>query len=388
MKSFEALRLKLESLPAPDVSHIEACEARENKLTKPLGALGRLEELSAWMSAWRGHPPAIGSINVIVFAGTHGVTAQGVSAYPSEVTRQMVANFDAGGAAINQLARLLDAKLDVIPLSLERPTADLSVAPAMTEQECMEALTIGYYKALSSQGDLHILGEMGIGNTTSASAIGAALFSEPGVGWAGPGTGLNVAGVRHKAEVVDRALALHGSLLSDPFEILRCLGGREIAALAGAILGSRAARVPVILDGFVVTMAAAALNAINPDVLAHCIAGHVSAEPAHRRLLDKLNLQPLLDLDMRLGEGSGAAVAALLIKAALACHNGMATFGEAGVSAAGRNEGKLELSLKSLVAHLQDRQIKVQSVSIGLHQEIHEGCVDFLCHLVGCGELF
>jgi len=309
-----------------------AVAAREGTLTKPPGSLGRLEELVAWLAHWQGHaPPRLDRVDVLVFAGNHGVTRQGVSAYPSEVTVQMVANFAAGGAAINQLARTAGATLRVIPLSLERPTEDFTVAPAMSEDEFLAALGTGY-EAVSPQSDLVCLGEMGIGNTTAAAAIAAALFGGGGARWAGRGTGVDDDGLARKRDVIDRALARHAGLLHDPIRVAAALGGRELAAILGAALAARRYGIPVLLDGFVCTAAVAPLFRLRTDTLAHALAGHVSAESGHRMLLDELHLKPLTDLNMRLGEASGAAVALLLLRAALACHTGMATFAEAGVS--------------------------------------------------------
>ena len=253
-----------------------------------------------------------------------------MSAYPATVTAQMVANFAAGGAAINQLCRTAGAELSVVPLDLDRPTADFCAAAAMSEAECLDALNRG----IAALGDLDLLavGEMGIANTTSAAALCAALHGGEAASWAGPGTGLDADGVARKAATIEQALGRHRHALGDPLEVLRRLGGREIAALAGAILAARLRRIPVLLDGFVATAAAAVLQAITADALDHCQAAHRSAEPAHGRLLEKLGLRPLLDLDMRLGEASGAALAILLCRAALACHTGMATFADAGVS--------------------------------------------------------
>jgi nicotinate-nucleotide--dimethylbenzimidazole phosphoribosyltransferase len=266
-----------------------------------------------------------------VFAGNHGVAARGVSAYPAAVTAQMVANFQAGGAAINQLCRVARAELAVVPLDLERPTGDLCIGAAMTEAEFLDALN-GGIASVPSALDLLAVGEMGIGNTTAAAAICAALYGGPAAWWTGPGTGLDPHGVAHKAAVVGRALTRHAEAFRDPLEVLRRLGGREIAAIAGAILTARTQRIPVLLDGFVAGAAAAVLHAQESDALDHVQAAHLSAEPGHARLLEHLSLRPLLQLDMRLGEASGAAVAILLCRAALACHLGMATFAEAGVS--------------------------------------------------------
>jgi nicotinate-nucleotide--dimethylbenzimidazole phosphoribosyltransferase len=330
--SLASFRAELRALPGPDAAAAEAARAREAQLTKPAGALGRLEALAIWLAAWQGrHPPSLENPLCLVFAGNHGVAARGVSAYPSEVTRQMVANFAAGGAAINQLCKAYGAVLEVIPLELERPTADLCAAPAMSESDCAAALAAGW-SAVRPGHDLLLVGEMGIGNTTSASALCAALFGGGGADWAGPGTGVDAKGVGRKAEAVDAALACHGAALADPLEALRRLGGRELAAIAGAVAAARRQRIPVILDGFVATAAAAPLIKLAPGTLDHCLAGHVSAEPGHRRLLAAIGKEPLLSLGMRLGEASGAAMALGVLRGALAAHRGMATFAEAGVS--------------------------------------------------------
>jgi nicotinate-nucleotide--dimethylbenzimidazole phosphoribosyltransferase len=319
-------------LPAGDAAAAAAAGARDAILTKPAGSLGRLEEAVVWLARWQGRtPPRLDRVEVLVFAGNHGVTAQGVSAYPAAVTGQMVANFAAGGAAINQLARTAGAQLRVLPLALERPTADFTTAPAMTEAEFLDAVAAGY-GAIPPDADLVCLGEMGIGNTTAAAALAAALFGGGGARWAGRGTGVDDAGLERKRSAIDRALARHQSCMTDPLACAAALGGRELAAILGAALAARCRRIPVLLDGFVCTAAAAPLAKLAPDALAHAMAAHVSAEAGHRMLLEELGLRPLLDLGMRLGEGSGAAVAVLVLRAALACHTGMATFGEAGVA--------------------------------------------------------
>jgi nicotinate-nucleotide--dimethylbenzimidazole phosphoribosyltransferase len=330
--SFEEFRLRIRALPGPDLAAAAAARARQAQLTKPPGSLGRLEELAIWLAAWqRRHPPSLDNPLCLVFAGNHGVVARGVSAFPGEVTRQMVANFAAGGAAINQLCEAYGAALEVIPLDLDRPTADFTEAPAMSEAECAAALAAGW-RAVKPGHDLLLVGEMGIGNTTAAAALAAALCGGGGVDWAGPGTGLDAEGVGRKALVVDSALAFHGRALGDPLEALRRLGGRELAAICGAVAAARHLGIPAVLDGFVATAAAAPLVKLAADALDHCIAGHVSAEPGHRRLLEALGKEPLLALGMRLGEASGAAVGLGVLRGAVAAHRGMATFAQAGVS--------------------------------------------------------
>jgi nicotinate-nucleotide--dimethylbenzimidazole phosphoribosyltransferase len=330
--SIAELRGACLDLPHPHLDAAERVASREALLTKPPGSLGRLEDMVAWLALWQGrHPPRLDRVDILVFAGNHGVAAQGVSAYPAEVTVQMVANFNTGGAAINQLARIAGADLRVIALSLDEPTADFTLAPAMDEAAFLAAVAAGA-AAVSPDADLLCLGEMGIGNTTAASAIAAALFGGGGARWAGRGTGVDHAGLARKQAVIDRALARHAAVLDDPLMIAAALGGRELAAILGATLTARRRRIPVLLDGFVSTAAVAPLARLNADAIRHALAGHVSAEAGHRLLLEALGLVPLLDLKMRLGESSGAAVAVLLLRAALACHTGMATFAEAQVS--------------------------------------------------------
>lgn len=328
---FDDIRDLVKDLPGPDPEAASACQTREAQLTKPPGALGRIESLSEWLCAWQGrHPPKAERVVVAVFAGNHGVVAQGVSAYPPEVTRQMVANFQSDGAAVNQICKTFGLGLKVFELALEQPTRDITLDAALEEAEC--AATMAYGMEATEACDILCIGEMGIGNTTIAAALSLALFGGKAEDWVGPGTGVEGAALKRKAEVVRRAVDLHRDHLGDPLEVLRRLGGREVAAMTGAVLAARLQRIPVILDGYVATAAAAVLKAMRPDALDHCVAGHVSAEPAHRRLLAELGLTPVLDLGMRLGEGSGAAMAAGIVKAAADLHAGMATFQSAGVA--------------------------------------------------------
>lgn len=330
--SIEQLSAACSDLPTPDGQALTAASARQDTLTKPQGSLGRLEELAIFLAGWQGRAePVLDKVAVIVFAGSHGVTARGVSAFPAEVTAQMVANFAAGGAAINQLARAAGAELTVVPLEIERPTADFTTAPAMSEDEFLAAVSTGY-DAVSPATELLCLGEMGIGNTTAAAALAAALFGGKGGDWVGRGTGVDDAGLSRKAAAVDAAVAFHGAALSDPLAALARVGGRELAAIFGAVLAARSYRIPVLLDGFVCTAAAAPLARLHPAGLAHALAAHMSAEAGHRDLLQRLGLKPLLDFNMRLGEASGACLAVNLLRSALACHAGMASFAEAGVS--------------------------------------------------------
>ena len=332
---FDDIRNLLEGLPGPDLAAAEKARAREGQLTKPPGALGRLETIAEWLAAWQGrHPALIQRPLAAVFAGNHGVVAQGVTAFPQEVTKQMVANFSAGGAAVNQLCKTFDTGLKVFELALELPTGDITQGPALEEAEC--AATIAYgMEAVAGGADLLCIGEMGIGNTTIAAALCHGLYGGTAADWVGPGTGVQGEALARKVDAVARAVELHKPHLGDPLEVMRRLGGRELAAMAGAILAARYQKIPVLLDGYVACAAAAVLHRANPAALDHCMAAHKSAEPAHGRLLEKLGLVPLLDLGMRLGEASGAALAVGIVKAAADLHAGMATFAEAGVSGKG-----------------------------------------------------
>jgi len=328
LKEFAAT---IDAFPSIDQTAEAGAKARNGMLTKPPGALGRLEDLAIWYAGWRRQvAPTLENPQVIVFAGNHGVTAQGVSAFPAEVTAQMVHNFKAGGAAINQLSKVFGAKMSVHAIDLESPTADFTTAAAMSETEVVAALKIGW-NSVDPAADILVCGEMGIGNTTSAAAIASALFGGNGDDWVGRGTGVDDEGLKRKASVVDRGVALHKGA-ETPLETLRCLGGRELAAIVGAIARARIERIPVILDGFICTAAASILEKAASGALDHCVAGHASAEQAHKRLLNYLGKEPLLTLGLRLGEGSGAALAIGILKGAIACHSGMATFAEAGVS--------------------------------------------------------
>jgi nicotinate-nucleotide--dimethylbenzimidazole phosphoribosyltransferase len=326
------VRAIMAEFPAVDADAAGKAAAREGTLTKPAGSLGRLEEITAWLAGWQGrHPPRIERARVAVFAGNHGVAARGVSAFPSSVTAQMVQNFVAGGAAINQLCKAADAELRVYEMALDRPTADFTIEPAMSEADCAKAMAYGMM-AVEPGLDLLCLGEMGIANTTSASALTCALFGGSAADWTGPGTGVGGSALQRKTEVVAAGVALHRPAARDSFDILRRLGGQELAAITGAIMAARLARTPVLLDGFACTASAAVLYAADRHALDHCMVAHVSAEPGHRRLLHAIGKHALLDFCMRLGEASGAALAVPILKAAVACHTGMATFAEAGVS--------------------------------------------------------
>lgn len=328
----DEIRALLRHLPGPDLEAGTATALRESVLTKPPGALGRLEELSFWLATWQArHPPRCDHPRTLVFAANHGVAARGVSAYPAAVTAEMVKNFRAGGAAINQICRVVDADLRVFEMNLEVPTGDIVEEPAMSEAECATAMAYGMM-AVEPGIDVLALGEMGIGNTTAASALSLALFGGEAALWAGPGTGVKGEALEAKRGAIAAAVARHRPQAEDALDLLRRLGGLELAAIAGAVLAARLGRVPVLLDGFASTAAAAVLYAADPHALDHAIVAHLSAEPAHRLLLERIGKRPLLDLGMRLGEATGATLAFAILKAAAACHNGMASFSEAGVS--------------------------------------------------------
>ncbi|MFC3164364.1 nicotinate-nucleotide--dimethylbenzimidazole phosphoribosyltransferase [Ciceribacter thiooxidans] len=328
---FDDFRALLRDLPGPETAALIAARDRDRQLTKPPGSLGRLEEIAMWLAAWTGRPPAVNRPLVAIFAGNHGVTKHGITPFPPSVTQQMVENFAAGGAAINQICSTFDLGLKIFDLALDYPTGDITCEAALSERDCAATMAFGM-EAIAGGTDLLCIGEMGIGNTTIAAAINLALYGGTAEEWVGPGTGSHGELLERKINAVTTAVEFHRAHLDDPLEILRRLGGREIAAMAGAILAARVQRIPVLVDGYVATAAAAILKAANPTALDHCLIGHVSGEPGHLKAIEKLGKTPLLALGMRLGEGSGAALAAGIVKAAAACHSGMATFESAGVS--------------------------------------------------------
>lgn len=335
----------------PDTAARQRALSRQAMLTKPPGSLGRLETLAVDLCALQGcDRPIMDRVAITVFAADHGVCDEGVSAFPQAVTGQMVANFASGGAAISVMARELGASLDVVNLGMATPmnepldgvrhqpiapgTANLMRQPAMTEAQVCAALQAGDAaagRAAEAGSHLFIGGDMGIGNTTSAAALACALRGEAPEALVGPGTGLDARGQAHKAAVVTRALQRHGDN-RDPLAVLQSLGGLEIAALTGAIMGIAQRRIPVLVDGFIVSTAALLAVRQQPRVREWLLFGHRSAEPGQRQVLEALEATPLLDLGMRLGEGSGAAIAVPLLRSACALHNGMATFDDAGVS--------------------------------------------------------
>lgn len=337
-------------VPVPDAAYRQQALDRQQLLTKPPGSLGRLEQLAVDLAAQQAtHRPRADQVHMAVFAGDHGVCDEGISAFPQAVTGQMIANFAEGGAAISVLSRHLEATLEVLNLGTVEPlghlpgvnnlqiapgTANLAQQPAMTHDQVTAALCAGdavAERAASAGAQLFIGGDMGIGNTTTAAVLACALLGDDPEALAGPGTGLDAAGVSHKAEVIRRALQRHGDN-RDPLAVLTSLGGLEIAALTGALLGCAARRIPVLVDGFIVSVAALVAVRQRPGARAWLHFAHRSAEPGHDRVLAAMEAKPLLDLGMRLGEGSGAAVAVNLLRAACSLHNSMATFRDAGVS--------------------------------------------------------
>lgn len=328
-----------------------AAEARQQQLTKPQGALGRLETLAIQLAAQQGEEkPALQQAAITVFAADHGIAAEGVSAFPQAVTVEMIRNFSRGGAAISVLARQRGARLEVVNVGtvtevevlagvvdarVMNGSENFAQTEAMTEAQLEQALGVGreaVERARAAGCDLFIGGEMGIANTSAATAIAAALGLASVAQLTGPGTGLDSHGVSHKAQVIDRALALHQAKLGNARDVLRCVGGLEIAALCGAFVAAAQAGMPVLVDGFITTSAALLAVRINPSVRDWLYLSHASAEPGHRAMVEDLGLEPLIDLGMRLGEGSGAAVALGLLQDACALHNEMATFAEAQVS--------------------------------------------------------
>ena len=332
-----SLELTLTRIAPADEEARTAALARLDAKTKPRGSLGRLEELAASIAAIRG--PGRLRAAVVVAAADHGVAAEGVSAYPQEVTRQMLGNFASGGSAVCVLARELGVDLRVVDVGVGSPTGNIAAGPAMGRGECVERVEQGIALAneLGDDGvDALAVGEMGIANTTSASALVAALLGVPPVSVCGRGTGLDDDGLAHKVEVVERALRVNPVDATDPLGALAALGGFEIAFLCGLVLGGAANRQVVVLDGFITAAAALVAARLAPAAFHALIASHLSPEPGHRAALDALALKPLLDLGLRLGEGSGAVLALPLLDGSLAILSDMATFESAGVTDAGR----------------------------------------------------
>ena len=332
ISSLQEVRNLIKELPGPDLESLKKFTLHDAQLTKPMGSLGKLETLVEWLTSWQAqYPPSLNHPRTSVFAGNHGVAKYGVSAFPSSVTSEMVKNFVEGGAAVNQLCKTFDADLRVYELGLEHPTSDFTKEPAMTEEDCVRAMAYGMM-AIEPGLDVVCLGEMGIGNTTSAAAVSMGLFGGKAEEWVGRGTGITPKTLEKKIKLVQAAVDFHLPQTEDPLSIFAALGGLELAAIIGTIIAARLARVPVILDGFACTASAAVLFALDPTTIDHCLVAHRSVEPGHTKLLELMCKDPLFDLGLRLGEGSGATLALGILKAAVNCHTGMATFSSAGIS--------------------------------------------------------
>lgn len=321
----------LARLPEPDEGSAALVRARAETVLRPLGALHRLDEVAVWLARWqRTSEPHVERPAAIVFVADHGVADEGVSAYPPEVTADVLRALRDGVATANAMARALSVALTIEDVGVGTPSGNLAREPALTTEAFAECFATGRRGVAGVDADVLVLGEMGIGNTTAASAVCTALYGGPAEQWTGRGTGIDHATYERKVRVVEAGVARIADR-HEPLEILRELGGFELVAIAGALTEARLRSIPVLLDGFVVTSAAAALDQARPGALDHCFAGHRSAEPGHALLLEKLGMQPLLDLDLRLGEGSGALAALPLVKLAAACVTDVATFEEWGL---------------------------------------------------------
>lgn len=322
---------RIGDLPAPDQESGDAIRERAAQVLRPAGALDRLDQVAAWLAEWqRTDRPRVERIAAIVFAADHGVAQRGVSAYPASVTAAMVGALRKGVATAGVMASMTGAKLSVVDVGVGRPTGDITIEDALGQSRFDECWGAGA-EAVAALGevDLLVVGEMGIGNTTVAAAVCAGLFGGDAEMWVGLGTGVDEATLERKRRAVDRAVARVGD--QPPLEVLRRLGGSELAAIAGAVIEARHRSTPVVLDGFVVSAACSALEAARPGALDHTVAGHCSAEPGHRLLLEKFGKLPLLDLGLRLGEASGALAAVPLIRLAAAAVTDVATFDELGL---------------------------------------------------------
>ncbi len=329
---FDDIRALVRAMPKIDDEAYAKAAEQERELIKPFGSLGRMEELVHWLAGWQGeYPPHIDRPLVAIFAGNHGVARHGLSILKPEATRELMDVFAAGGATINQICAAHNIGLKVFDLAVDVPTQDIIEGAALSEAECAATMAFGM-EAIAGGADLLIVGEIGAGNSTVASALCNALYGGTPEDWVGQGAGSLDTMKDTKREIVRRAVELHGVHKGDPLELMRRLGGREMAAMAGAILAARHQRVPVILDGFVSCTAAAVLHELDSSALNHCIAGSCTHEPEHVSLLEKLGKKPILDLGIRLGDGSAAALVANILKTALTCHKDTVTFEKAGIS--------------------------------------------------------
>ncbi len=326
----ELLAALLQHQCHPDASASAEVTTRAANVLRPTGAFARLDAVAGWLAGWQATTkPQVQQPHVIVFGADHGVASEGVSAYPQEVTAAIAAAIEAGVATVSVLARHVGAALDMVDVGIGRPTANIRFSDAMSLEEFDEAVSAGADAVAAIDSDLLIVGEIGIANTTSAAAVVSAVLGGVVDDWVGPGTGLAGSALTHKRDVVAEALDRVGEVT--PLQALRCLGGRELAAMAGAVAAARCRSLPVVLDGFIATAAVAPLAVAAPGSLDHCVAGHCSAEPGHQRALRALGLDPLMQLDLRLGEGSGALLAVPMIAMAAACVTEVATFDEWGL---------------------------------------------------------
>jgi nicotinate-nucleotide--dimethylbenzimidazole phosphoribosyltransferase len=318
----------LSTLPDGDRVAAAAVRARAADILRPAGALARLDEVAAWVAEWQGtSTPAVRKPAALIFAADHGVAVAGVSKYPVDVTAAMLSAFRAGKSTITAFAATIGATVSAIDVGVGRPTGDIRIEPAMSTERFEEACVAGREAVERLDADLLVLGEMGIGNTTAAAAVVATLEGGDVETWVGRGTGVDDEGLARKRDAVRIAVdRITG--VTDPLEVLRQVGGAELVAIAAAIVAARLRRLPVLLDGYVVTASALPLHAAATGALDHCLVGHCSSEPGHRRVLDRLHRKPLLDLEMRLGEGSGAMAAVPLVAMACAGINDVPTFGE------------------------------------------------------------
>ncbi len=322
------LRDAVSTLPSRDDASYDAVTERAANILRPAGALARLDEVAAWAAGWqRTARPAVRRPAALIFAADHGVTAAGVSKYPTDVTGAMLTAYRAGKSTITAFAAVAGASVDAIDVGVGRPSGDIRYESAMSAARFDGAVDAGRNAVDGLDADLLVLGEMGIGNTTAAAAVAAALGGGEVAAWVGRGTGVDDEGLLRKREAVREAIGRIAGVV-DPLEVLRELGGMELVAMAAAIVAARHRQLPVVIDGYVVTSAAMPLVSMNAAAIDHCLVGHCSAEPGHRRLLERLGKQPLLDLDMRLGEGSGAMAAVPLIAMACAGITEVPTFGE------------------------------------------------------------
>ena len=322
----------LASAPQPDEASRRACSQRAADVLRPRGALARLDEICAWLAAWqRTERPSVQRAAAIVFVADHGVTDERVSAYPREVTSAMLHALQSGAATACAMAKMIGCDLRVVDVGVGRPTGNIALQPALTDQQVRAGFESGRAAVFDLECDLLAVGEMGIGNTTAASAVSAALFGGRTEHWTGRGAGVDFDGWKRKVDAVERARSRAGDGLR-PLEILRQLGGHEFAAMAGATVEARRRSIPMLLDGFVATAAVAPLHKLHPGALDHCIAAHRSPEPGHSLLLDELGKKPLMDLQMRLGEATGALAAIPLVQLAIAAVVDVATFSERGLS--------------------------------------------------------